>query len=515
MGVLPDSVSVPRSVSAAAVSLFGISLSGVHGHHILTGETASLATVLGGLFPLFLSLGLAAAGPLLYRSRLNEASVAIAAGWSFAVGFAIGVLSALIVTHQLLKGAPLHGPLYLGATAVTGGALLGLVAGRYDASNRQRAALVESLQEATADLSEATTRSDVCERAVNIANRVLDIPLTGVWLYDETEEALVPAAVAEPAGQFFESPPVYRPGESLSWDAFEAGQTERYDDMIEQDDRHNPETVIRSEIIVPLGDLGVMNFGSVQPNRFGSLDVTVAELLATATEAALFRADREEELREQRRRLSEQNERLEAFTSVVSHDLRNPIAVATGRLELARDEIEDDNEDLETVAEALADMESLVDDLLSLAKQGQTVGETERVSLSAVASDAWEYIDEETAVLDVENLEIDADRDRLRQLLENLFANAVAHGDLPVSIRAGPLADGRGFFVADDGPGIDPETREQIFDLGYTDREDGTGFGLAIVRRIAEAHGWNVDVTESDAGGARFEFIIEGDCATA
>jgi signal transduction histidine kinase len=60
-------------------------------------------------------------------------------------------------------------------------------------------------------------------------------------------------------------------------------------------------------------------------------------------------------------------------------------------------------------------------------------------------------------------------------------------------------------YVADDGCGIPADAREAIFASGYTTAEEGTGFGLAIVGEIVEAHGWTIDVTESTEGGARFE----------
>lgn len=71
-------------------------------------------------------------------------------------------------------------------------------------------------------------------------------------------------------------------------------------------------------------------------------------------------------------------------------------------------------------------------------------------------------------------------------------------------MTVGDLPDG--FHVADDGPGIPEEARERVFESGYSTVEDGTGFGLNIVAEIAEAHGWDVDIDESRAGGARFEF---------
>jgi signal transduction histidine kinase len=77
-----------------------------------------------------------------------------------------------------------------------------------------------------------------------------------------------------------------------------------------------------------------------------------------------------------------------------------------------------------------------------------------------------------------------------------------------VTVRVGPLPDRTGFYVADDGVGIPPEKREEVFEYGYTSSTDGTGFGLAIVTDLAAVHGWSVALTESAAGGARFEFGV-------
>jgi signal transduction histidine kinase len=85
----------------------------------------------------------------------------------------------------------------------------------------------------------------------------------------------------------------------------------------------------------------------------------------------------------------------------------------------------------------------------------------------------------------------------------NLFRNAVEHGGTDVSVRVGPLEDG--FYVEDDGPGIPEEERGSVLDAGYSTSEEDSGLGLAIVRQIAEAHGWELVVTEAEGGGARFE----------
>ncbi|MFB6217619.1 MAG: ATP-binding protein [Halobacteriaceae archaeon] len=206
----------------------------------------------------------------------------------------------------------------------------------------------------------------------------------------------------------------------------------------------------------------------------------------------------------QERELERQNERLERFASVVSHDLRNPLSVAKGRLDIARAEHDDEN--LAAVAGALDRMETLVEDLLALAREGQTVDEVETVDIAAVAERAWRNVGTGDGDLRVEAAgTLSADGDRLVQVFENLFRNAVEHGGADVTVEVGALDGGEGFYVADDGPGIPAGDRDGVFESGYTTRENGTGFGLAIVREIAEAHGWTIGATEGRAGGARFE----------
>ena len=232
--------------------------------------------------------------------------------------------------------------------------------------------------------------------------------------------------------------------------------------------------------------------------------------------------------RRARRELERQNERLDEFASVVSHDLRGPLSVAQGYLSLARENR--DSTELERAADAVERMGALVDDLLTLAREGQAVGETTPVDLGDAARRAWDGLGGVGRLEVVSSPTVEADPSRLRELLENLFRNSVEHGspdfdpgDLEgaleegegrtdegsgITVRVGALDDREGFYVEDDGRGIPEDEREQVFESGYTTSEDGTGFGLAIVRTIAEAHDWSVELAESDAGGARFEFAV-------
>ena len=211
------------------------------------------------------------------------------------------------------------------------------------------------------------------------------------------------------------------------------------------------------------------------------------------------------------KRLERQNERLEEFASIVSHDLRNPLAVADGYRELAR-ESDDPDEYLERIARAHDRMETIIDDVLTLAREGADVTDPEEVDLGRLAERAWEGVDTGDATLEVHSrTPIRADPARLRRLLENLFRNAVEHGSgssLQVGVGVTDVDFGSGVlvYVEDDGPGIPPNQRDRIFEAGYSTAEEGTGFGLSIVKRIAEAHGWSVAVTDGERGGVRFEF---------
>jgi len=203
---------------------------------------------------------------------------------------------------------------------------------------------------------------------------------------------------------------------------------------------------------------------------------------------------------------------IDHVASVVSHDLRNPLDVARARLDAGRALGEDEHFD--HVEQAHERMERIIQDVLTIARGEEVVEPDDTVDLTAVAETAWETVETEGATLDIDGSlpTATADPDRVTRLFENLFRNAVEHGSTAgrrshsVSVTVGRLDDGAsGFYVADDGPGIAPEHRERVFEPGFSTDDHGTGLGLAIVARIADLHGWSIDVTTSASGGARFE----------
>ena len=204
------------------------------------------------------------------------------------------------------------------------------------------------------------------------------------------------------------------------------------------------------------------------------------------------------------RQLRGQKEQLDEFASVVSHDLRNPLNVAQGRAELMAEDC--DSEHFEPIARSLDRMEEIVSDTLTLARQGRVVADREPIDLVSLVGSCWKNVSTEGGSIEVtDQRTILGDRSRLQHVFENLFRNAVQHGGDDVTVRVGTIDD-HGIYVQDTGPGISDDVRQEVFEPGYTSSNAGTGFGLTIVKRIAEAHGWHVDIVDGADGGARFEF---------
>jgi nitrogen-specific signal transduction histidine kinase len=218
------------------------------------------------------------------------------------------------------------------------------------------------------------------------------------------------------------------------------------------------------------------------------------------------------------RDLEQQTTQLERFASTLSHDLRNPLNVAQGNIELAMEE--GASERLERADDAVERIEQIIDDLLTLSREGRTIDDRQFVDLTGVAEAAWKTTATADATLEVDlnpDTGVFADETRLQNVFENLFRNALSFGDGGVTIRVGREADG--FYVEDDGPGIPPAEREKVFEYEYTTDSDGTGLGLAIVDSIARAHGWSVRVTDGREGGARIVFsdvdLVDGPSSAA
>jgi len=275
--------------------------------------------------------------------------------------------------------------------------------------------------------------------------------------------------------------------------------------------RFELESYIGSRIDTNGQTYGTLCFAGSDPRSepFGEGERMLLEMLSTWVA-------RELQPRSFERPIEHESRGMEDIASVVSHDLRNPLSVAQGHVELLSESIETSIKQIESAHQRMND---IIENMLTLAHVDEPVGDPSYIPLCPCANEAWEMVVTENAslALECEGLEVAADETRLKHLLENLFRNAIEHGledepatelrddggsDITVEVGVMPA----GFYVSDDGPGISPPTRSKALEPGFSTESDGTGFGLSIVERIASAHGWRLSITDSEMGGARFEF---------
>lgn len=286
-----------------------------------------------------------------------------------------------------------------------------------------------------------------------------------------------------------------------------AGDTEQPDHRALQDHVDIPETA--SQVSLPLVT-GEDCYGVVHLYTDGDASVTPApELLAELGETITQRFETVSDSDQ----LDRERRRLETFRSLVSHDLGNPLNIASGRLELAQDDCE--SKHLDHTLEAIERIDTLIDHGLTFVEVGKPPEDVESLSLARLGEECWSDIREEgvardrTASLETAEFSLTASPERLRMLLHELLRNAFVHSEGEIRVTIGAIADGSGFYVADTGPGIPDDEREYVFDMGYTTAPDRAGNGLTVVAEIADAHNWTARLGKTETG-TRVEVVTDG-----
>jgi PAS domain S-box-containing protein len=206
--------------------------------------------------------------------------------------------------------------------------------------------------------------------------------------------------------------------------------------------------------------------------------------------------------KEYEQELIRERNRTDRFVSTLSHDLRNPLNVLEGRLELVKEEHE--SEHLDAMARSVDRLNELITEVLTLTRVGDSDLRADAVNIRESSENCWQNTTTEAGSLVFASTKtIRADERQLQRLLENLFHNAVEHGGEDVTVTVGALDDG--FYVEDDGTGIPENIRDSMLEYGVSTKSNGTGLGLSIVSEIVENHNWNLSVAESENGGARFQ----------
>lgn len=362
---------------------------------------------------------------------------------------------------------------------------------RAEKTHPDREQVISELHTVVIEFAGMESQEAIYSRAIDAAEHLLEFDRSIIAV--EQNGRLHPEAAS--SGLDTDEFTVISIDDSIAGKTYRTGESLLIDDTSEWDEA-NPTGPWMSAISVPIDEFGNFQAVSTDPATFNDQDLQLAELLMTHVSHHLNRIRKREQL-------ERQNDRLEEFASVVSHDLRNPLSVAKSRVELARDDCE--SEHLHSIEDAVDQMDKLIDNLLQLAKSGQNIDELAPVDLETLVTNCWQTVRtaDATLVLNAERT-IRGDQPRIRQLFENLFRNAVEHGGSEVIVTVGELDDG--FYVEDDGSGIPSDERENVFETGYSSIHNATGFGLSIVDQVATGHGWTVTMTDSAAGGVRIEF---------
>jgi two-component system OmpR family sensor kinase len=214
--------------------------------------------------------------------------------------------------------------------------------------------------------------------------------------------------------------------------------------------------------------------------------------------------------------LIERDDHLRLMLAQVAHEIRNPL----GGMELLASVAAETDDPAERrrligrVREEVVGLNEIITQFLAFARPVEAVRsahdarEPIREAVEIVAAEVRPEGKRLDVTLPTDPLSVEADRDQVKRVVLNLLRNGTQAGDR-VEVR-GMRRDGEVVItVRDDGPGVDPELRERIFEPFVTDKEQGAGLGLAIVRKLAEANGGRVELASSeDSGGSGAEFRI-------
>jgi signal transduction histidine kinase len=413
-----------------------------------------------------------------------------------------------------------------------------------EAALEQFAVRLEILHEIDRSLLSARSLHEIGQGALVRVRKLIPCPRASVTLFDfKKNEALFLAADFDGAETVPDTPiPIEEYGLNVV-DELRQNKPWFTNDMLgdqqvtELDKRLANEAGIRTWLSLPLlyqGQLiGALNLGRGPGDPFTQEDAEivhdVANQLAIALQQTNLYNALQTELAERKKLISQleaSNAELERFTYTVSHDLRSPLVTIKGFLgmlikdlqEGRQDKIEDD---FQRIANAADKMQILLSDLLELSRIGRIINPPEEVDLTQVIMEAIETLDahlrsKQVVVNSPLHLPIVyGDRVRLREVFENLIDNATKYtGDQQnprIEIGIKDKGSETVIFVKDNGLGIEPQYQKKVF--GLFDKLDpsseGTGIGLALIKRIIETHGGKIWVESEGLGkGSTFCFTI-------
>jgi PAS domain S-box-containing protein len=341
-------------------------------------------------------------------------------------------------------------------------------------------------------------------------------------------------------GPYFQNSKVYQDGyqeqvEALSRGDVRIGTSSTFNPIEKESmDTFGVKAILELPIFVNEREWGAIGFDDFEQEReWSNAEVDALRIAAGILSAAIKRQLDEDalqkELGERKKLIGElenKNSELERFTYTVSHDLKSPLVTINGFLgyleqDAASGNLERFRSDTYRIQEAVNKMQRLLNELLELSRIGRTMNIPENIPFAELVREALEIVQgqltERGVTVQIQpNLPtVIGDRPRLIEILQNLLDNAAKYmGGQPIPyIEIGQRGDENGkpvFFVKDNGIGIAPEFHERVFGLfdKLDVKSEGTGVGLALVKRIVEVHGGRIWVQSEPGKGSTFFFTL-------
>ncbi len=445
-------------------------------------------------------------------------------------------------------------PLWTGSKVTSLVAILSNIHAQKEAALQiqQRADQLVMLNEIGRAVAEVIDLKTVLELIRQQLEKLVEFDSYSVRIFNETRRTVTYLAVYE-NGRYWDEPEAALDPGTHACRIFETGEAllhlmteeelEKYRRCLYTPIGDHSKTTA-SLIFVPLKKqgktIGTLSLQRYEPNSYTlehlHLVEAVAIQVAIAIENARLFESLQRELQERTRaeemrekligELEYKNAELERFTYTVSHDLRSPLVTIKGFLGMLNKDMQDNRpdriqSDLQRIANATDKMDTLLKDLLELSRIGRLVNPPEEVDSVRLIQEALDSVD---AQLRSKNVTVNilpdlpklhGDRIRLREVFENLIGNAAKYmgdqADPLIEIGVREQDDEKVFYVKDNGMGIDPQYHARIFKLfeKLNPIVEGTGVGLAIVKRIIEVHGGRVWAESDGLGkGSTFCFTI-------
>ena len=280
----------------------------------------------------------------------------------------------------------------------------------------------------------------------------------------------------------------------------------------------------RAVLAVPEGVVDdvvtVIEVRSGQTEKLGDEYVRPLEILASHAATAISNIRSRERLERARQDLETRKEMVEMYDRLLRHDIGNDLQVITGFADMVEQQVEDDRtaDYAGKIGRAARNSADLIDRVGDLVSTLEAQDEPEARDLRGLLVSTLDDVDSQYESLSVEYDAADFAYqvyagDLLDSVFTNVVSNAAVHTDGPVTVRVYTEEPTPGTVVvgiADDGSGIPPEIRDELFEMGAKGPDsDGTGFGLGFVRALVESYGGSVGVRESQAGGADFRVTLQ------